>query len=554
MKRAMCLSISLLLALAVSIVHGYSKDTHRRFSDIAFSKSLATISPPFMEISLDEARQLVEDGSADEDGGILRPLNVFTHFVDPQQGNLQLLGIPGIPNSPDWALEDNGDQVLLGNPFYPNDYSYKHARDYYLQGLTALEPTTRQDKQREMYKALGHVIHHIQDIGQPQHVRNDIHCSDPIVCGTLELATGLDILEPSEFESYSDGFLTVQKIAELYSNSIYGGTGHRFFFATSLLLPAGIRTPRDFLVGSLGMATFTSNNFLSVDTNYVDSVSVPLSSIFQIDPDPQSPHSQPNAGAAAPLFQRSFSGPQVTGNMYFFRNSVSDGFTQQTFQIDEFSTFSVFDDELVRNGFDPLLAQNRFTFEATYPVLVPRIVAFSAGLLDYFFRGRIAVQALSALQYRVVNNSSEAMTNGKLHLVIEDAQGRRNIEQTYLNVTIAANGGFYPIGIDFNQVAANLDPPLSGIARAFFVYEGSLGLETRAIAVSLAPVLFPSPPGGCSLQVPTNVTGQLVAACEEYQGSPFWSRYTITWVDTCQARQSTTKYGFHSLSELRSTL
>jgi hypothetical protein len=384
-----------------------------------------------------------------------------------------------------------------------------------------------------MYKALGHVIHHIQDIGQPQHVRNDIHCSDPIVCGTLELATGLDILEPSEFESYSDGFLTVQKIAELYSNSIYGGTGHRFFFATSLLLPAGIRTPRDFLVGSLGMATFTSNNFLSVDTNYVDSVSVPLSSIFQIDPDPQSPHSQPNAGAAAPLFQRSFSGPQVTGNMYFFRNSVSDGFTQQTFQIDEFSTFSVFDDELVRNGFDPLLAQNRFTFEATYPVLVPRIVAFSAGLLDYFFRGRIAVQALSALQYRVVNNSSEAMTNGKLHLVIEDAQGRRNIEQTYLNVTIAANGGFYPIGIDFNQVAANLDPPLSGIARAFFVYEGSLGLETRAIAVSLAPVLFPSPPGGCSLQVPTNVTGQLVAACEEYQGSPFWSRYTITWVDTC---------------------
>jgi hypothetical protein len=385
-----------------------------------------------------------------------------------------------------------------------------------------------------MFKTLGHVIHHIQDIGQPQHVRNDSHCSVAVVCGTLELATGFDILEPSEYENYSTQSLSVSKIAQLYANSIYA-SGHRAFFQTSLLSPFGIHTPRDFWLGSHGMATFTGNNFLSVDTNYFDSVSAPLTSIFQIDPDPEPDHPQPNASTAVPLFQRSFAGPQVTGNMYFFRNSIPDAFTGQTYEVNEFSTFSVFDDELVKNGYDPLFVQNRYTFEAAYPVLVPRIVAFSAGLLDYFFRGRISVQVIDSLNYRLVNNSPETMTNGTVHLVIQDAQSRRSKELTFSNVTIPANGGFYPVTIDYQQVAANLDPPLSGIASAFFVYRGNLGLEADAIAVSLAPVLYPPQQGGgCSLQPPVNVDGHLVGQCVAFgPGPPTWTRYQITWDDFC---------------------
>src|SRR5207245_9304306 len=49
------------------------------------------------------------------------------------------------------------------------------ARGHFLAGLTSGSPTDRNEELGLMFQSLGQVIHLIQDVSQPQHVRNDAH-------------------------------------------------------------------------------------------------------------------------------------------------------------------------------------------------------------------------------------------------------------------------------------------------------------------------------------------------------------------------------------------
>jgi hypothetical protein len=72
--------------------------------------------------------QLIQDGANFEDNNT-RPLN---HFFDPKSGFG--LAIPNARPSPDWALEDKGDVTDVAGT--AQDFSYKEARQYFLDALT----------------------------------------------------------------------------------------------------------------------------------------------------------------------------------------------------------------------------------------------------------------------------------------------------------------------------------------------------------------------------------------------------------------------------------
>jgi len=125
---------------------------------------------------------LVGDGSVFEDNGA-RALN---HFYNP-------LDNTGISNpSPDWALEDLGD---LGG----QNNSFKDARQYVFCALAAgadLSCNNRGlgDSKTAFgltFQTLGQVIHHLQDMAQPQHVRHDQH---------LKFIPWFDLIPPRESE------------------------------------------------------------------------------------------------------------------------------------------------------------------------------------------------------------------------------------------------------------------------------------------------------------------------------------------------------------------
>lgn len=94
------------------------------------------------------------------------------HFYNPVDGS-KLLPLIG-ETSPDWALEDRG--VKDGQPF-----SYRMMRRNFFKALTEANKADRDIAWGLTFQTMGHVMHHLQDMAQPQHVRGDAHC-DAVPC------------------------------------------------------------------------------------------------------------------------------------------------------------------------------------------------------------------------------------------------------------------------------------------------------------------------------------------------------------------------------------
>src|SRR3989442_10174937 len=114
--------------------------------------------------------RLIRDGSRFEDT-LGFPPRVLNHFFDPVSGN-GLNPFPSNYSSPDWALEDGAQ---ISGPIWMQRFSYRDARTLLYNALTSPLGGDRAMSFGLMFQALGHVMHHLQDMAQPQHVRNDQH-------------------------------------------------------------------------------------------------------------------------------------------------------------------------------------------------------------------------------------------------------------------------------------------------------------------------------------------------------------------------------------------
>ncbi len=95
------------------------------------------------------------------------------------------------------------------------------------------------------------------------------------------------------------------------------------------------------------------------------------------------------------------------------------------------SSFSVFDEDLQRlaPGFGRSFSLNEFNFRAAHDFLVPRAVAYSAGLINYFFRGKIDFvvdpNPANPGGFLIKNLGPEPM-KGKFALYYDDRNGDRH--------------------------------------------------------------------------------------------------------------------------------
>jgi hypothetical protein len=87
----------------------------------------------------------------------------FSHFFDPWN-NRKLT--PQL-----WPSEEASPDRALDAP----DRSLREARSLLVNGLREASPEIRRLLIGNLFLDLGHVIHHIQDMGQPEHTRNDFH-------------------------------------------------------------------------------------------------------------------------------------------------------------------------------------------------------------------------------------------------------------------------------------------------------------------------------------------------------------------------------------------
>jgi len=90
---------------------------------------------------------------------------------------------------------------------------------------------------------------------------------------------------------------------------------------------------------------------------------------------------------------------------------VKDNLTGETAPNVRLSSYSVFDKFLLNKGKEPVYSLNHYNYDAQADLLLPRAVAYTAGLIDYFFRGNMEISLPEEGIYGLVDHGNFAPPN-----------------------------------------------------------------------------------------------------------------------------------------------
>jgi len=485
--------------VSASSLHAYEIPTHREMSLMAYNRSVLVLDVSLLEdLDVDmtgvfrnsfndegNILQLVMDGAEFEDADLfpldsgLELFRMKHHFYNPQNGGSALkFGIFGsnslikTHSSANWALEDQGGISV-------QYFSFKDANDYFYKALTTEFKTFQDLFWGRTFQTLGHVIHHVQDMAQPQHTRNDSHTPLP------------GDYQKTYYEYYTEKKRTNPGIGLPYSG--YPDIDLRV-----------LNTARKFWDGSgthngKGLSEFSSNNFVSSGTNfgggavvqnYVIGAQYPAGLI--------SPGTNNLLITSINVRDMNLVGPPqpLTGNLHDIGTLVIDrlysaysGFNPKT------SSFSIFDSDLDSIDSEMNFMLTRFNYDAAHEFLIPRAVAYSAGLINYFFRGRIeATVTTDGDSIEITNTSNGGIADalspttfqagGAFEVFYETNSGERKPLLSLENLTLGSN-----LPVNGTHTINGLSSALQGVTEScnkkkiIVLFDGEIGTE-RGLATT----------------------------------------------------------------------
>jgi hypothetical protein len=145
------------------------------------------------------------------------------------------------------------------------------------------------------------------------------------------------------------------------------------------------------------------------------------------------------------------------------------------------TTYSLFDLDLLKNNLTPMFSLNQFNYSQQADILIPKAVDYSAGLLNHFFRGSMAVQGDSSgftITNTTMNGATPEDMNGTFILYYDDQTGNRQ----------PVNGAIWTLSIPGGMTSASLSftaptsPAPANSGQYTLVFQGTLGDETGAVA------------------------------------------------------------------------
>jgi hypothetical protein len=385
---------------------------------------------------------------------------VFNHFLDVQRGGrgltvlLQTLGLP----ASEWALGKPGE-APAGNKF-----SLVDARQYQFQSLTASSASERELNTALFFRALGHVIHLLQDVAQPQHTRNDRHsgCVPPI----------------GGHSSWYERYVETRALRQNFRS--------RGTTSPELILdgyPAPKLTTYEAYWSSSqqeGLGDLSSRNFFSAGTNLGELV--------------------PCGGLAAPPCRvdayrpedrrfefRAARGRPIAGTVRVFVHEFADPIRQRVYQA-AVTSRSIWDEHLERVNRGPAFTLNTLNYDSAADLLIPRAVGYTVGLLDRFFRARIGAGVDEDQRIVFQNFSADEMAQGFFFVLHENPEGVREPLASFV-LALPPEGQSAPLTVP------KLPPNPPPGTRCWVVFQGTLGDEKDVVAGSLTgcPV-EPTPP------------------------------------------------------------
>lgn len=391
-------------------------------------------------------RKHIEDGAIEEDAGNIFTAYYYNHFHNPllswDQAGLNTI-YPFI----------NGESSLLWAQDISNPWPWQKIRDYYYNALTAQTNTERETNFAMTFKGLGHIIHLIQDAAQPAHVRNDPHVLD-------------DIGIAPQFENWAKDKKNESIVLSFMSNPIFPNvslnTQVESYIPITQFWDTNQYTDTN-PVGStvIGLSEYTGANFFSEDT-ILSTVYPSWSNVIEYDE-----IIDDTIGEERTYLKKLGDGETIGGNSGY-GDPVEHVATARWF-------YRYLPTEYKHLGLK--LDDNVYKDYAS--LLLPRAAGYSAGLLKYFFRGKMDFvldegdrgDGLTGI--RVYNLTDEEMA-GTLRLYYDATDGIR-----------------YPLGLwsllltpQGTSPTLNFSFPGNNIEehRYILVFRGRMGMEQDAVA------------------------------------------------------------------------
>jgi hypothetical protein len=424
----------------------------------------------------------LEYGSEREDS-FLRFLN---HFHNPLEPWIYA-GLSGL----------GGSSSILWGQDETQSWSWQKVRSFLLEALTAEGQTTREQAFAKAFEGLGHLVHLVQDTASPPHARNDPHLAYTIENLVEQLARSSDPGEKVEFQAWladpifpdpSWQSLSLNgpapiPIARLIDADRYGGP-----------------TPNpDVTVGTtIGLAEYTSANFFSEDRTFPETT-WPM---FRL------PFPARSGAGEADYWIRLKGGEWVLRPYYVKLREGDTGY--------RLGTVSVLREYIQRYDLDPrqygtMPALDENVYRDYAAKLIPRAVGYSTALLDYFFRGKLAVERVrveplgTAGEVRVAvrNDMTNERMTGTVRLYYDDPTGNARTPvrgSSTMWQPVQFDVDLAPDQLSEEFVLQTFDVPETArvAGRYLAVFQGRLGAEPEAVAAKLVEIAAPKTCRLCS--------------------------------------------------------
>jgi hypothetical protein len=389
-----------------------------------------------------------------------------------------------ITNSFAWGTESGITGPHRG-PFSAgtNIETWLDARNHAYSALTSGAKLTRDQQLALMLYSLGHVLHLNQDLSQPDHVRNDEHRIEKhryieyfgynnylkrAMSSPIKFAK-LFPLSPRGWTSWrTNGFL---KLLDFWDRGKYTNS--------SLALnldAAGVPGQQ------LGLAEVSNGNYLGEDAVYRDYFATTDKHYFPFPSLTNSTDFPTWAGRIAPGVTPSLliNGRQINRVRI---KKVRDGIVVTNHSMLAHSGAALLKKKTPQWVVSTTIEDDKVLNEY-HVVLVPKAIEYSAGILDYFFRGRLTLSCLQVqapnILFCLKNISGQPLKGGTVQLYGDDGTGLRApipLYPAWQTSDSLANGQ--------SRQFSFLDPG-SSITNYVVVFRGIIG--TNATGAPLDPV------------------------------------------------------------------
>jgi hypothetical protein len=497
------------LVLSASTMFSHDAPVHRAITINAAESALGASSgyASFFDlISSDlpfvDATNSMVDGSWREDafnideGGI----RSYNHFYDPLDTTYGK-GLSDYPpdiriiignNSFVWASISNcpGLNIYLPLPNVNtmNTRSWQNARNKEWLGLTATNQSDRFTALANMFRDVGQVMHLLQDTSQPQHVRNEQHLVNTPWQSPIEEYGSANVTNLN----YQHGVLdwrgaNFTKLEDFWDRHLYNGSSTALNNAENGW-------------AQLGLAEWCNGNFLGARHLYAEYYQ-PGDIEYYPYPSRNMSTDYPQKIANLPSGIQTLTLKNGQQGQAIYVNKTGDGVTYP-----DISRFTYFGDKFPSFGMmtinDPNVLSNY------HNIFIPKAVKYSAGLLDYYFRGTLGLGITNlpdgTYGLYITNTSSQDFQGGSFHLYFDTNGVRTELTGTnfFSGYTRALASGNSIIAVFY---------PLASAESYTLVYQGTIGTTGGAASdpvdtgMAIAAQNFQPAPGlSCPSADPTS--------------------------------------------------